>query len=105
MQREEHPQAPFWGLQEQLLAELVDSAAWLIWSKTDNGKKNRNRPKPIPRPGVPDTNQMGEGERRIGSDAVPLDELDDFLQWEHEVRAKPPRPRDARGRFIKTTPD
>ena len=105
MQREEDPQAPFWGLQEQLLANLADGVAWLIWAKTDDGAKNRNRPKPIPRPGVRSDNGLGEGEHRIGSEAVPLDELDDFLQWEHEVRSKPPRPRDARGRFIKTTPD
>lgn len=96
-----------WGLPEQLLAGAVDALHFLQWSKTTDGAKGRNRPKPIPRPGVtPDETE----ERQIGSQPVTLDELDDFLQWNREISgdaplADEPRrlpPRDSRGRFIKS---
>jgi hypothetical protein len=41
-----------WGLQEHLLATVADYQAILIWQKTKDGQKNKNRPKPIERPGV-----------------------------------------------------
>jgi len=41
-----------WGLNEHLLATVADYQAILIWQKTKDGQKNRNRPKPIERPGV-----------------------------------------------------
>lgn len=40
-----------------LLAAAVDQLTVLAWMKTEDGAKGRNRPKPIPRPGVePDHN-------------------------------------------------
>lgn len=41
-----------WGLNEQLLAAIVDQLAILIWFKTKDGAKGINRPELIPRPGV-----------------------------------------------------
>jgi hypothetical protein len=41
-----------WQPAEHLLASLVDIAAWLQWSKTEDGQRNANRPEPIPRPGA-----------------------------------------------------
>jgi len=43
-----------WGIDQQLLAELVDVAHWLQWAKTPDATKKppQNRPDPIPRPGV-----------------------------------------------------
>lgn len=41
-----------WTNSEMLLAELVDTFRLNLWTKTKDGSKNRNRPKPIPRPGV-----------------------------------------------------
>lgn len=41
-----------WDTTDYLLADLADSQRWLVWSKTRDGQRNRNRPKPIPRPGV-----------------------------------------------------
>lgn len=35
-----------------LLAAIADALAWLQWAKTKDGRKNRNRPDPIERPGV-----------------------------------------------------
>lgn len=29
---------------------IADSANWLVWSKSKDGEKNRNRPTPIERP-------------------------------------------------------
>lgn len=94
------PEASQWGLTEQLLALVADYQAWLMWAKTEDGAKNRNRPKPIQRPGV----EPDEDRQTFGSDPVPLDELDEFLGWasrrvEQERRALPLR--DSRGRFVK----
>lgn len=54
-----------------LLAEIADSMNFLAWTKTkDAGKKNpRNRPKPIPRPGV---HGYGRDEETV---SLPLDEV------------------------------
>lgn len=40
------------SLEPNLLAFIADRLAWIQWSKTEDAKKRRNRPKPIPRPGV-----------------------------------------------------
>ena len=82
----EHPDAAAWGLSEQLLAEVADSLHWLQWAKTADGSKGRNRPKPIPRPGIKSDERE---ERRIGSDPIPLDELADWLAWSREVADVP----------------
>lgn len=34
-------------LQTALLARLVDDVAWLKWAQTEDGQKNRNRPKSV----------------------------------------------------------
>lgn len=41
-----------WSQTDMLLADLIDVARWLQWSKTKDGEDNRNHPKPYPRPGV-----------------------------------------------------
>jgi hypothetical protein len=46
----------------------------LVWAKTKAAQKGRNRPKPIPRPGV-------AGPERIG-DAMPIEELNALIGWE-----------------------
>lgn len=43
-----------WTLTNQLLAGATDLLAWLQWSKTKDGARNQNQPKPIQRPGVDD---------------------------------------------------
>ena len=94
------PEQSAWTLSDQLLALVGDYLAWIAWSKTADGEKGRNRPKPIPRPGV----EPDEDVRTFGSDPVALDELDAFLGWAKErveEQQVPTRPRDARGRFIK----
>lgn len=94
------PEASQWGLTDQLLALVGDYLAWIAWSKTADGEKNRNRPKPIPRPGV----ETDADTRKFGSDPVPIDELEDFLGWAKDrlqEKKNEPQPRDARGRFVK----
>lgn len=48
--------APFdpsrWGLDQHLMAALVDGIRALIWQKTADGQKGKNAPEPWPRPGV-----------------------------------------------------
>lgn len=41
-----------WSQTDMLLAELIDVARWLRWSKTPDAEKGTNRPEPFPRPGV-----------------------------------------------------
>lgn len=97
------PEQSAWGLTEQLLALVADYSATLMWLQTADAEKGRNRPRPIPRPGVePDVDVQ-----KFGSDPVTLDALDDFLGWAKatvEGTKKSQRPRDpVTGRFIKVT--
>lgn len=62
-----------WGLPEMLAADIADSLRWLMWAKTPDAPKGRNRPKPIPRPGV-------KGPERIGT-ATAIAEMNKFLDW------------------------
>lgn len=73
-----------WSTTDYLLAMIADAQAWLVWAKTEDGAKNRNRPKPLPRPGVTDPSVEAET-RHFGGDPIPLDELIDFLGWESEL--------------------
>lgn len=43
-----------WTLDAMLQAEQADSLRWMQWAKSKDGQRNRNRPKPIPRPGKRD---------------------------------------------------
>lgn len=56
-----YPDSHEWGLREFLLAELVDVTNLALWFKTKDGQKNRNRPKPWPRPGVDDGTKVHRG--------------------------------------------
>lgn len=40
-----------WTVTDHLLACLVDLSNMLVWMQSADGQKNRNRPKPIERPG------------------------------------------------------
>lgn len=42
-----------WGVTDHLLAALVDLTNLLVWFKSKDGQKNRNRPKPVRRPADP----------------------------------------------------
>lgn len=70
-----------WGLTQMLLADLVDHVSLLWWTKTEDGQKDRNRPLPIPRPGVEvseDTEGRGSITERIG-EAVDLETVNKML--------------------------
>lgn len=87
-----------WKLSDYLLAVIADATITGNWMQSKDGQRNRNRPKPIPRPGV-DT-----GEKTYGAGAVDLDEMRDWLGWSAEQPPpKKQKARDARGRFVKTT--
>jgi hypothetical protein len=65
------PETVEWGLTEQLLAAAVDALAISNWIAS--GANRRDRPRPIPRPGVePETTTYGKG-------AIPLDEMAAWL--------------------------
>lgn len=55
--RAREPERSRWGVSEYLLAVIADSLRWLVWAKTKDAKRGRNKPKPIPRPGDSDKKQ------------------------------------------------
>ena len=70
-----HPDAAPWGLPEHLLAVIADGVTAGNWMASRDGQKNRNRPKPIPRPGVePDR-------KKFGGQAESIDIIRDWLGW------------------------
>lgn len=66
-----------WDLANQLRAASVDALNGANWQRGSG--KDRDRPKPIPRPGVePDAKSWGKG-------ALPVDEMADWLGWERQM--------------------
>lgn len=70
---ERHPEDSAWGLLHMLTAELVDVQRVALWAKTKDGAKNRNRPKPIERP--------GRRPEKFGKKPLELDKMRDWLGW------------------------
>lgn len=60
-----------WGLPEFLLADVAVTLRVMLWAKTKDGARNRNRPKLIERPGA--------RPERLGRKPIPLDEMDAWL--------------------------
>lgn len=53
----------------------MDTLHLLFWAKTKAGVENRDRPKPIPRPGIKDETE------RYGNEPVSIAEMNEFLGW------------------------
>jgi len=49
------PEKLLWTPDRQLMASIVDLLSVQVWQPTKDGRKGRNRPKPIYRPGVKDS--------------------------------------------------
>lgn len=64
-----------WPVSAYLIAAVVDQLNLIIWTKTKDGEKGRNRPTPIPRPGVEEKTKNRDSEVQ----AMDLDELKAFL--------------------------
>lgn len=59
----ENPEEQGWGLSEHLLAGIADALHILVWQ---GGERKRSTfPKPIPRPGVVDTDKRTFGDKPI----------------------------------------
>ena len=75
LQNSMHPDAAPWGLSEHLLAVVADAVIAGNWMQSRDGQKNKNRPKPIPRPGVvPD-------KKKFGGRAESMDTIRAWLGW------------------------
>ena len=61
-----------WGLDQHLMASLVDGIRALIWQKTEDGSKGRNVPEPWPRPGVTQVESKT-------SDGVSMEDMEAWL--------------------------
>lgn len=61
-----------------LTALCADYLALLMWARTEDGQKNRNRPHPVPRPGAEGAHTPGQS---TGTDhvALPVDQLQKAL--------------------------
>lgn len=75
LMRAMHPETYQWGLSEYMLADVIDAANWLVWAKTSDAQRNRNRPKRYPRPGLKDPDV-----KRTKGTAVPLNEIRERLR-------------------------
>ncbi len=47
-----------WTRETHKLADLIDIASWIAWTKTEDAQHNRNQPQPQWRPGDPVPNQQ-----------------------------------------------
>ena len=68
------PEAAEWSLDSQLLAKIADELAVGNWLAS--GARRRDRPRPIPRPGVDTPQDEAVYGRGAG---LPLDEMDEWL--------------------------
>lgn len=59
-----------WDNSAMLQAATVDALNVLIWMKTEDGHKGRNRPKPVPRPGVVDDSVRTFGKGSVSADVL-----------------------------------
>lgn len=75
------PEQRMWTMDRLLLAEAVDTLRLLMWAKTEDGQKGRNRPPKIPRPGVDDRDVEAIGSKES---ALPADEILDWLNGDFE---------------------
>ena len=73
-----------WSLEAHLLALIVDNTAKNVWMKTEDAQRKppKNRPKPVPRPGVEDNST-----KTITGDVLPADEMLDWLGGDYVVLA------------------
>lgn len=73
-----------WGLTEHLLAIIADRLAWIsyVQQKVAGGKPQK--PKNIPRPGV-----VGSETNTYGKDALPMDEMAEWLGWATAAEGDP----------------
>lgn len=67
-----------WTVDSFLIANVVDALTILAWQQTEDGAKNRNRPKPIWRPGQQDEQPEDNTVERFG-EAHTLDEVNDHM--------------------------
>lgn len=75
LQRSMHPDAAQWGLSEHLLAMVADAVIAGNWMQSKDGQKNRNRPKPIQRPGVKPEH------KKFGGTAEDIESIREWLGW------------------------
>jgi hypothetical protein len=62
-----------------LLASIADSLRWIVWSKTEDGANNRNRPASIMSYYTKSTKQENE------SDFESFESPDEFWEWARSV--------------------
>ncbi|MGO1319932.1 MAG: DUF5361 domain-containing protein [Galactobacter sp.] len=77
--RAREPEASRWGVSEYLLAIIADATRWLVWAKTKDARRGRNRPQPIPRPGDAERAKRGKQGHFHGAVSRTVDEVKRLL--------------------------
>ena len=67
-----------WSTSDHLLASLVDLTRWLVWAKSDDARRKRNKPEPLPRPGVVNEKVV------YGTASMTIEEADAWLADIHD---------------------
>jgi hypothetical protein len=75
LMRAMHPDEHRWGLPEFMFADMIDALNLLVYFKTEDARRKRNRPKRYPRPGVKE-----EGVKQVKGTAVPVGEIRERLR-------------------------
>lgn len=88
-----------WGLSEQLLAAAVDV---LVWANYQQAGGKGTKPKPIPRPGVGSRSGERHGKTNLPPERA-REILRAYISGRYALPTSKDRPRDARGRFTRTT--
>lgn len=68
-----------WGDLEYMTALAVDYLAWLLWMNSEDGHKGRNKPTPLPRPGVEPVERKEA--TRLGNAHMSLNQAREWLGW------------------------
>lgn len=63
-----------WTLTNHLLAGMTDVLRWLQWAKTEDAARKKNRPRPIPRPGIED-----DSVKQIGRGSLAIEDMKNWL--------------------------
>ena len=78
LHREVSPEWAAWAggdVSAHLLAVIADGVTAGNWMQSRDGQKNRNRPKPIPRPG------LEPNDKKYGGKAESIESIREWLGW------------------------
>lgn len=76
-----HGETAQWADEMHVAVSILDALRHYIWMNSDDGAKRRNRPEPVPRPGVVDPKR-----ERYGNASMSLAETREWLESKNGKR-------------------